>query len=478
MNDLMPVPNFPATPLTETLEASKDAPLSGPAWQNLFAALGLTAARPVAIAVSGGPDSMALAWGARLWRDGANAVSPAPLLALIVDHQLRPESSDEAMQVRDRLAALNVPAAILRWQHPAITSRVHVLARQARFDLLTQACRERGIADLLLAHHRDDQAETILMRLAKGSGVDGLAGMAERSERDGVRLLRPLLRVPKTRLVATCKAANLPYVTDPSNAKPSYARGRLRQTREALAQEGLTASRLVDLGDRAREASSALDHYARALLNEAASVHETGAILLNLAPLRLAPSAVALRAVTACLRAIHKGAYGPERAALLPLLAKLAQPAAMPARTLHGCLVWSNGQRATFAREPAAIAAITPVVFQETALWDERWQVTLLAKSSSLAKSAASSELPARAASPAQQAPCAYVIRALGYPAHAALDALAPGLRQRIPQARLRASLPALWQQDELKAIPVLGSANTSGAQAQAELRQPSGLLF
>ena len=166
----------------------------------------------VAVAVSGGPDSMALAV---LSRDWATAQGKS-IVALIVDHALRPESGHEAAETKARLNAINIPADILLWQHEPITSKFHIQARIARYDLMLAACRTKGIKTIMLAHHRDDQAETIMMRIAKGSGIEGLAGMATVTMLDDVRLIRPVIQTTKERLVATCDAAKTPYVTDPS----------------------------------------------------------------------------------------------------------------------------------------------------------------------------------------------------------------------------------------------------------------------
>lgn len=377
----------------------------------------------LAIAVSGGPDSMALAWCVKGW--GAEAI-----LALIVDHGLRPESGEEARVVQQRLAALGIRAEILRWEHGEVASGVHKQARQARYALLAEACRRHGITDLLLAHHADDQAETVLMRFAKGSGIDGLGGMAPVTEINGLRLLRPFLSISKARLLATCETAKLSYVTDPSNAQTKYARGRLRRVMPLLEAEGFSRERLLDLAERAREASEALDHATGALLREAAQIDGTGTVRLSLAPLRQAPKAVALRTLAACLQAVHVGAsYPPERRLLLPLYEALTVP--FPPRTLYGCCVTGTEKSLRFNREPAAVTEIQSIAPGETILWDKRWRISL----------------PASAES-------GLTVRALGLPSHKTLDRLAPGLRRGVPQGQVRAALPALWRKGELAAIP------------------------
>lgn len=380
----------------------------------------------VAVAVSGGPDSMALAF---LLAQTAGVQS---LLALIVEHGLREESAQEAAEVAARLRAMGIETEILPWAHDEVKSRVHVRARDARYGLLIAACKQRGITTLALAHHADDQAETILMRFAKGSGIDGLAGMAPVSMMDGVRLVRPLLDVPKARLVATCEAHGLVYVTDPSNAADKYARGRLRRVMPLLESEGFTAERLLDLGARAREAKEALDHYACGFLRLAVQSSVGGAFRLDLAGLRGLPRAVALRALIMLMESLHKENYPPERGQLVPFLDWLLDQDEGGARTLQGVIVQKGDlcDKAIFLREPAAITDIQPIAPNQSVLWDGRWVVRYDGGETSL------------------------LVRALGQQNHETVDALAPKLRDLVPQGRIRAGLPALWCGETLIAIP------------------------
>jgi tRNA(Ile)-lysidine synthase len=178
----------------------------------------------VAVAVSGGRDSLALALLAHDWaraRGGA-------IVALIVDHGLRSGSDDEAASTRDLLAGLGIEASVLRWSGAKPQSGLQAAARTARYRLLLGECRRRGILHLLLAHHADDQAETVAMRAARGSGPNGLAGMAALVERPDVRLLRPLLAVPRARLTATLLARAVAWIDDPSNTDLRFERARLR----------------------------------------------------------------------------------------------------------------------------------------------------------------------------------------------------------------------------------------------------------
>jgi tRNA(Ile)-lysidine synthase len=181
--------------------------------------------KPVlAVAVSGGRDSLALALLASEWAGPQGG----RVVGLIVDHGLRAEAAEEAKTTRELLTQHGIAAEILRWTGAKPAHGLQEAARTARYGLLFEACRERGILHLLVAHHADDQAETVAMRAARGSGPDGLAGMAALVEQRHARLLRPLLAVPRVRLTATLEARGVTWIDDPSNTDPRFERARLR----------------------------------------------------------------------------------------------------------------------------------------------------------------------------------------------------------------------------------------------------------
>jgi tRNA(Ile)-lysidine synthase len=202
-------------------------PLDAGAFARLMATFEPFEASPtLAVAVSGGRDSMALALLSHGWaadRDGR-------VVGLIVDHGLRAESAGEAAATADALARHGIEGAILAWSGAKPRAGLQAAARTARYRLLRDECRCRGILHLLLAHHADDQAETVAMRAVRQSGPDGLAGMAALVEQPEVRLLRPLLGVSRARLTAMLLARGVPWFDDPSNLDPRFERARLRAT--------------------------------------------------------------------------------------------------------------------------------------------------------------------------------------------------------------------------------------------------------
>ena len=170
-----------------------------------------------------GPEALEI-----LLRDWA-VTRAGTVVALVLDHGLRPDSAAEARRVRAQLRCEGLEAQILRWRGPKPGANLQAAARAARYGLLEDCCARRAILHLALGHHLEDQSETLLLRLGRGSGLDGLAGMAPLVERPRVRLLRPLLGVPRARLKALLEARGLDWVEDPANRDPLHARVRLRQ---------------------------------------------------------------------------------------------------------------------------------------------------------------------------------------------------------------------------------------------------------
>src|ERR1700682_3650577 len=215
------------------------------------------AAPAIVLAVSGGPDSIALMWLAARWR---RTLARGPrLIAVTVDHGLRAEAKAEARDVKRLARALDLPHRTMCWTGVKPKTGLPAAARAARYRLLAQAARASGATHILTAHTRDDQAETLLMRLLRGSGIAGLAAMARQSERDGVLLARPFLHVSKSQLIATLKKAKLGFADDLTNRDPSFTRPRLRTLMPVLAAEGGDTRNLARLASRLARANQAVE---------------------------------------------------------------------------------------------------------------------------------------------------------------------------------------------------------------------------
>ncbi len=231
------------------------SPISAQDAKRLFA--DWKAAPAIVLAVSGGPDSIALMWLAARWR---STLARGPrLIAVTVDHGLRAEAAAEARDVKRLARTLDLTHRTMRWTGEKPKTGLPAAARTARYRLLAQAARASGATHILTAHTRDDQAETLLMRLLRGSGIGGLAAMARESERDGVLLARPFLHVSKSQLVATLKKAKIGFADDPTNRDTNFTRPRLREIMPVLAAEGGDARNLARLASRLARANQAVE---------------------------------------------------------------------------------------------------------------------------------------------------------------------------------------------------------------------------
>jgi tRNA(Ile)-lysidine synthase len=196
-------------------------------------------------------------WLAARWR---RALARGPrLIAVTVDHGLRTEAAREARLVKRLARSLDLPHRTLRWTGAKPKTGLPAAAREARYRLLAQAARQSRATHVLTAHTRDDQAETVLMRLLRGSGIAGLAAMARESERHEVRLARPLLGTSKSRLIATLKKAKIEFAEDPTNSDVTFTRPRLRRLMPALVAEGADARNLARLASRLARANAAVE---------------------------------------------------------------------------------------------------------------------------------------------------------------------------------------------------------------------------
>jgi tRNA(Ile)-lysidine synthase len=248
--------------------ADRPKPFTRSDLQSLFA--GFETVPALVLAVSGGPDSTALMVLAARWRKRLKR--PPRLLAVTIDHGLRPESKREAVAAKRLAGALGITHRTLRWTGRKPRTGLPEAARIARYRLLAQAARAAGARHVLTGHTLDDQAETVLFRLARGSGLGGLGAMARVSgfpgqshspagENSRLVLIRPLLDIRKARLLATLQKAGIPYADDPTNRDPRFMRPRLRAAMSSLAREGLSPERLASLARRMRRATDALEFY-------------------------------------------------------------------------------------------------------------------------------------------------------------------------------------------------------------------------
>jgi tRNA(Ile)-lysidine synthase len=325
----------------------------------------------LAVAVSGGADSLALALLADAWarRHGGEIV------ALTVDHGLRPASAAEARQVGDWLGARGIAHRTLTWEGPHPASDIQAVARAARYRLLEAWCGAHGCLHLLTAHHREDRAETFWLRLARGSGLDGLAGISAVSERAECRVLRPLLDVPPERLRERLREDGQAWIEDPSNRNAGFARVRVRQARALLTAEGLSAERLGETLRHLGRARQALEAGTAGLLARAVTLHPAGFAWIDPEAIRRVESELGLRALAAVLATVGGAEYPPRLERLERLYDALGRDAQGRGRTLGGCCLVASAGAVLVCREPAAMEPPVALSPGGAFIWDGRFRV-------------------------------------------------------------------------------------------------------
>ncbi len=411
-------------------------PLTAAEFDGLMRAVGPFEARPrLAVAVSGGSDSLALALLLDRWARRRHGT----VVALTVDHGLRRGAAAEARRAGSWLAARGIAHRLLRWRPSAaagdLRGGLQAAARGARYRLLADCCRREQILHLAIAHHRDDQAETFLLRLGRGSGLDGLAAMSPVTGRDGVRLVRPLLGIGRQRLAATLRRFRQPWIEDPSNRNPAHARVRMRALLPALAGEGVTSARLAATAGHLGRARVVLDDATAALLAAAAAADPAGFVRLDPAALFAAPAELSRRALAQCLMTVGGGDYAPrfERLARLHDALRVAvHGGARRGATLAGCRILWIGETLLICREPALAAGELPVRRAAPLRWDNRFVLRVAGTTAGL------------------------TLRRLGGEGWRQVAAAAPRLRDRAPPAPVRPGLPALWDAAGVVTVPHL----------------------
>jgi len=316
---------------------------------------GLESAPALLLAVSGGPDSTALMILASRWVKGLK--KKPKLVAVTVDHGLRKEAKAEAAAVGKLAAKLRVTHRILRWSGKKPATGIQQGARQARYRLLVDAAKQAGATHILTAHTLDDQAETVVIRMARGSGLTGLGAMARRSRLEGLVLVRPLLEIPKVRLIATVRAAKLSFVEDPSNSDPKFTRARLRRLMPELAREGLDARRLAILARRLRRADTAIEMETTRAGVELTGRVALGTVAIDAQKFAKLPAEIALRLLGRAISGL--GDEGPVELGKLEALFAAASPALQDngktrfRRSLAGALVTIDKGQLTVEKAPA-----------------------------------------------------------------------------------------------------------------------------
>lgn len=371
----------------------------------------------VGVAVSGGSDSRALLVLTR------ECLDPARIHAATVDHGLRPESGAEAARVAQLCKQLGLAHTTLHWRWDG-RGNLQDAARLGRRDVLARWAKAQGLRAVLLGHTGDDQAETVLMALARGAGVDGLSAMPEALCAGGMMWLRPFLAVSRASLRKALEARGIGWDDDPGNEDPKFERVRMRKL---LAEAGIDASALASVATRMQTVRIALES-ARMDAQAALVAEDRGTLVITEAAL---PAEVRARLFLHLLLWLAGGADQPRRAALERWVDR--------GGTLQGCVLHREQGHWRLFREPRAVAGLSVPV---TEVWDRRWR-----------------------AQTQGDAPPGATIAALGPDGLVILGrqsrtGLHPHWRDTGLTETALAGLPAIWEDSKLLAAPLAGWPN------------------
>jgi len=298
-------------------------------------------ANGLAVAVSGGSDSIALT----LLLHSYCQQHSLPLHALTVDHGLRPESATEAAQVGVWMQQYGIPHSVLVWQHQAlpVSGNLQALARENRYRLLTDYCRAHGITALSLGHTQDDQAETIALRQQRQAGPVGLSGMSARLTKHGVTLLRPLLGISRSALRDYLQAQGQCWIDDPSNDNADFDRIRIRQHLAAQPEE---KQDLLALGRSMAAERLALEAAANQWLLQPEYIRTElpSGLRITRSALTAQEEALGCYLLGRMLTTIGQTAYAPRYAPLQQLWHRITRQDSGAATLNHCQLRWQEGQ--------------------------------------------------------------------------------------------------------------------------------------
>lgn len=392
----------------------------------------------VAVAVSGGPDSLALA----VLADGWARARGGRVFALVVDHGVRKAAAIEARIAASWLEARGIEARLITLA--GVGARAEAL-RRARLDALADAAAGEGALHLLLAHHALDQAETVLLRLSRGSGRSGLAAMAPARALGPVRLLRPLLAEPPGALRAFLRGLGQPWIEDPSNTGPA-TRARLRAALRDGDGEGVATRAALAIGSAAARRRTEAERALAEALAEAVTVSPLGFARLDGARFASWDAALRREAIAALLRCIGGHQHPVRGEQIAPLLSRMAQGGG---GTAAGCIVAKRGEAWLIAREPAAVAHPVRVVGPCPIRWDGRWRVIAAPGDTIAALGAAGAATICRSTAAGRGIPHLALATLPAISRHGVLVAVPPilydgGVGHPVPEARFRPPVPLI----------------------------------
>ena len=330
----------------------------------------------IAIAVSGGVDSMVLMNLAK----ESDFLNDKNVFILVVDHGLRAESKQEAKFVKNEAKKLGFPTRILKWKGSKPNKRIQEEARNKRYSLLINFCRENNINNLYLAHHLDDQIETFLFRMFRGSGLQGLTSFSSSYERNGLTLIRPLIDTPKSELISYARRKKINWVEDPSNENQKYDRVKLRKVLPLIYKEGFDKKVFLKSVKKLRLANQALDQITKEFVLKYVTINKNISIFINQELFLTAPEDVQLRVLQNTIR-IFSGEryYSPDYLKILNLMNWARSDNDISAKTLGGTIFRKRKGGIILYKEVKKLNEIKPIKLSKSkyTAWDNRFLIKI-----------------------------------------------------------------------------------------------------
>ncbi|QKX03288.1 tRNA lysidine(34) synthetase TilS [Wolbachia endosymbiont of Litomosoides sigmodontis] len=331
----------------------------------------------VAVAVSGGIDSITLLHLIISWAKKRQCLPP---IALVVNHRLRPESQKEVEFVVNYAKELGVKESfILNWEKKNIKGNVQSEARKARYELLTKWCKNNNVKHLFIAHHKDDQAETFLLRLERGSGLDGLSSMDYKFSLNGVYILRPLLSFSRGRIRKYADFYRLKWVEDRSNQDLKYRRTLYRNLLKVSDDQEILTERICLTALHMKRAKKALIYYTYLAFNDCVNIHDLGYIEIKLSEFYKLPEEIGLRLLLYSIMVISSKHYKPRYNSLINIFNKVLRKDNDVHCTLSECKIRKYGESILIIRESSKIQEVSVnLPLNGFIEWDNRFSCTIL----------------------------------------------------------------------------------------------------
>jgi len=330
----------------------------------------------IAIAVSGGVDSMVLMNLAK----ESDFLNDKNVFILVVDHGLRAESKQEAKFVKNEAKKLGFPTRILKWKGSKPNKRIQEEARNKRYSLLINFCRENNINNLYLAHHLDDQIETFLFRMFRGSGLQGLTSFSSSYERNGLTLIRPLIDTPKSELISYARRKKINWVEDPSNENQKYDRVKLRKVLPLIYKEGFDKKVFLKSVKKLRLANQALDQITKEFVLQYVIINKNISVFIKKELFLTAPEDVQLRVLQNTIR-IFSGEryYSPNYLKILNLMNWARNDNDISAKTLGGTIFRKRKGGLILYKEVKKLNDIKPIKLSKSKYkaWDNRFLIKI-----------------------------------------------------------------------------------------------------